>query len=322
MRALLLLLLAFALPTLADGIDNPGTPSAVQSVAITATTDSYPTGGTITTQDVASATVQGQFNQNQTTGTPTANSTVSFAVAGYTTFTLGITGTWTGTVTIEGANAPAGITTSTVWTSKNCRVPGTTLGTSNFTANASNILCNVADYTHARIRATAAMTGTTTIGALGITVNLHAVDLINPVKIVDGSGTSSTLTIKAPSTAPQATDTAAVVTISPNTAYTSPNATTNGASTITAGGTFQTVLASSVTRKFWEFQNVCGKVGNCTAASDNCYLYLASSGSGTTANSIVVGPGSTYRESSGNIANDAVSATCDNTGDHYYLGSR
>lgn len=230
-------------------------------VSSIAPTDSYPTGGTITTQDVASTTVQGQFNQNQTTGTPTAGSTVSFSVAGFTTFTLGITNTWTGTVTLEGANAPGGVTTSTVWTEKTCRVPGTSRSTSNFTLNASDLLCNVSGYTNARIRATAAMTGTVTIGAAGESVNLHAFDLINPVKIVDGSGTSSTLTIKAASTAPLATDTAAVVAISPNSANitVTPSplvvSTTDRSGTITLGGTAQNAMAANASRKGWCVQN-------------------------------------------------------------------
>jgi hypothetical protein len=98
-----------------------------------------------------------------------------------------------------------------------------------------------------------------------------------------------------------------------------PAATTNSASTIVTGGTFQTIASASTTRKSVEFENVCLKSGNCTATTNNCYLYIAASGSGTTANSIVVPPGASYLRANGTIPSDAVSATCDGTGDHYYL---
>jgi hypothetical protein len=99
----------------------------------------------------------------------------------------------------------------------------------------------------------------------------------------------------------------------------SPSSQTNSASTITTGGTFQTIAASSTSRRSLEFQNVCNKSGNCTATTDNCYLYIAGSGTPTTAKSIVVAPGQSYLRSSGAIPSDAIQATCDSNGDAYYL---
>lgn len=98
-----------------------------------------------------------------------------------------------------------------------------------------------------------------------------------------------------------------------------PAAQTNSANTITTGGTFQTISAASSTRKSFEFQNICTKAGNCTATTDNCYLFIAASGTPTTANSIVVGPGQAYLRSTGSIPSNAIQATCDSNGDHYYL---
>lgn len=226
-------------PTVIAGGDGSTAASAANPLPVSsaAPTDTYPAGGNITTQDIASVTVQGQFNQNQTTGTPTAASSITFAIAGYTTVSLGLTGTWTGTLTLEGATAPGGVTGSTVWTNKTCRVPGSTLSTSIFTANASDVLCNVAGYTHFRVRATAAMTGTAVVGAVAVSINFHALDLINPLKIVDGSGTSNTLTIKAASTTPLATDTAVVVSLGPNSAAT-PTIGVNGTSIATLANPF------------------------------------------------------------------------------------
>lgn len=306
------------------------TPSGTQNVNITqvggnavttsvpvssiAPIDAYPTGGTITTQDVASTTVQGQFNQNQTTGTPTANSMVSFAVAGYTTFSFGITNTWTGTLTVEGATAPAGVTGSTVWTNKTCRVPGSTLSTSVFTLNASELVCNVAGYTNVRVRATAAMTGTATIGAVAASVNLHAVDLINPAKIVDGSGTSSTLTIKAASTAPLATDTAAVVAISPNSANitVTPSplvvSTTDRSGTITLGGTAQPAMAANASRKGWCVQNP-------PTATE--VLVVRASGTATATASNILSAGAQTCNSAGLIDQGAISVFAATTAHAY-----
>lgn len=98
-----------------------------------------------------------------------------------------------------------------------------------------------------------------------------------------------------------------------------PTSQTISSSTITTGGTFQTVTASSSTRKSFEFANVCGKSGNCTAVTNNCYLYVGAAGTPTTGNSIVVPPNASYLRSTGAIPTDAVQATCDGTGDKFYV---
>ncbi len=107
-------------------------------------------------------------------------------------------------------------------------------------------------------------------------------------------------------------------TVTANTVPT-PAATTDASGTITTGGTFQTLAAAAPTRKSLAFTNICNKSGNCTATTNYCYLYIAAAGSGATTNSIAVPPGSMYLRSSGVVPNDAISGTCDGTGDHFQL---
>lgn len=88
------------------------------------------------------------------------------------------------------------------------------------------------------------------------------------------------------------------------------SATTIANGTITTGGTFQQIAASSTSRLSLEFQN--------NNSSDNCYLYFGTTGSATTAKSILVTPNAYYLRSSGSIPSDAVQVTCVNTSDTYY----
>lgn len=99
----------------------------------------------------------------------------------------------------------------------------------------------------------------------------------------------------------------------------SPSSQTNSASTITTGGTFQTIALADTARKSFDFQNLCSKTGNCTATSNNCYLFIAGSGSPTLATAILVAAGQEYLRSAGAIPSDAIQATCDGNGDKFYL---
>lgn len=95
--------------------------------------------------------------------------------------------------------------------------------------------------------------------------------------------------------------------------------TTNSSTTITTGGTFQTIANANTSRKSLDFVNICSVTGNCTTANNLCYLYFGS-GTPTVANSIVVGPGQDYLRSSGIVPSDIIKATCDGTADNFYLG--
>jgi hypothetical protein len=94
---------------------------------------------------------------------------------------------------------------------------------------------------------------------------------------------------------------------------------TNSSSTITTGGTFQTISAASTSRKSLEFTNICNVTGNCTATTNYCYIFIAASGTPSTANSVPVPPGAMYVRSMGAIPTDAIQATCAGNGDKYAL---
>lgn len=94
---------------------------------------------------------------------------------------------------------------------------------------------------------------------------------------------------------------------------------TNSSTTVTTGGTFQTVAAANAARKSLEIVNACNVVTNCTTTSNYCYVFIAGSGSPSKANAIPLAPGQGYLRSSGTVPSDAIQATCDGTGDKFYL---
>jgi hypothetical protein len=84
-----------------------------------------------------------------------------------------------------------------------------------------------------------------------------------------------------------------------------PGSTTNGSSTVTTGGTFQSALAASVSRKGCVVQNP-------TTATEPLYVYFGATGSATTATSISLAPGQSVSCNSGPLVltdNVAVTAT-------------
>jgi hypothetical protein len=173
------------------------------------TTDTYPATQNITVIDSGTTSVAGFNNQTITTGTPTAGSAATFALNGINTVAIQTSGTWTGTLRLEGS-----MDGGTTYTGKFSRLPGTSYpGVTTFTANCM-VLANLSGYTHLRVRATAAMTGTAVI-KVSESINSHTVDILNPIRLVD-STTNSTATVKAASTAPAAADTSLVVGLSPN----------------------------------------------------------------------------------------------------------
>lgn len=115
---------------------------------------------------------------------------------------------------------------------------------------------------------------------------------------------------------------AAPMPVIPGSSFSIPNAsaTTDASSTITLGGTFQTIAAANTARRSFEFVNICGVTSACTATTNYCYLFFAAFGSPSkTTDTIPVAPGASYLRSSGSIPSDAIQATCDGTGDHYRL---
>jgi hypothetical protein len=99
--------------------------------------------------------------------------------------------------------------------------------------------------------------------------------------------------------------------------------TTDGSASITTGGTFQQVLPANTSRKTLEMQNICSvAAGGCVATSDNCYWTTVATASATKANSFLLAPGAYYGRLNGVVPSDAISVTCDGTGDKFKFASQ
>jgi hypothetical protein len=96
----------------------------------------------------------------------------------------------------------------------------------------------------------------------------------------------------------------------------SAHATTNDSTTITTGGTFQQIQATTTSRLSVEVQNICGVGSNCTTTANNCYVYFGTTGSASKTNSTLIPPYGDYLRSNGTIPSDAINVTCDGTADH------
>lgn len=174
------------------------------------TIDAAPATQNITAQDVGSTTVTTNANsQSVTTGSATAGSTASFALAGYDSAAIQVTGTWTGTLVSQ-----ISFDGGTTWYNQGLHQTGTAFTATSFTANFSG-RSNTAGATNWRVESTTAWTGTATVKVVA-SVNPSITYLGNNSKIADGTTPSTQATVKAGSTSPVATDTALVVAMSPN----------------------------------------------------------------------------------------------------------
>jgi hypothetical protein len=172
--------------------------------------DVTPATQTVTVQDTGSSTATGANNQAIRTGTPTAGSVATFALgAPWQTAAIQVTGTWTGTLFVEGS-----FDGGTTYYSKAVKQIGTGYTANSLTGNFGGEV-NVASLTHLAIRSTAAWTGTATVKVV-FSLNAHSTYFANNIALRDATTQSITNTIKAASTAAVATDTALVATLSPN----------------------------------------------------------------------------------------------------------
>lgn len=172
--------------------------------------DVRPNAATITATDTASSTVTGQNGASIVTGSPTANSFVTQAVNGSSTARLQLSGSWVGTLLFEQS-----IDGGTTFGAMGCHVNGTAYSTSSITGNGI-FDCEAAGATQIRVRATSFVGGGTAVLTETITSFAGVVKILNSVALKDNAS-GAALTIKPASTAPQATDPAAVVALSPNT---------------------------------------------------------------------------------------------------------
>lgn len=91
-------------------------------------------------------------------------------------------------------------------------------------------------------------------------------------------------------------------------------ATLNSSAVITAGNTFQTVLAQKANRQSLTVQN------NQTT-TDNCWVFVGG-GSATKATSILLPPGQAFTRYFPYVPSDAIQATCATTSDTLYVDTQ
>lgn len=185
-------------------VDASGTTQPVSFPA-----DNSPATQNITVVDTGTTTTAGANGQSIYTGTSTAGSTALFTLSSQESVGIQVTGTWTGTLQVESS-----LDGGTTWSKNGGHQKGVTFNSSSFTAN-FELETNVSTTTNLRIRATAAITGTATVKIVS-SINTNAVYVLNALQVLDGGTTGTKLTIKAASTGPTSTDTAAVVALSPN----------------------------------------------------------------------------------------------------------
>ena len=152
----------------------------------------------------------GENGASIVTGSPTANSFATQAVNGASTARLQLSGSWVGTLVFEQS-----IDGGTTFGAMACHYNGTIYSGSSITGNGI-FDCEVAGATHIRVRATSFVGGGTAVLTQTLTSFAGVVKILNSVALKDNASGSS-LTIKPASTAPSATDPAAVTTLSPNT---------------------------------------------------------------------------------------------------------
>lgn len=162
----------------------------------------------ITTQDLVSTTATGFANQSLISGTPTSGSTATYTVNSIQTVMVLVSGTWTGTLSME-VSEDGGST----YEPRGIHVIGTSTFSATITANVAGSM-NAAGKSNVRVRSTTAMTGTAVVKIV-MSDNPSNFYIANSLKLVDGSATPNvnTLAIKAGSTLSAPTDTAAVVTL-------------------------------------------------------------------------------------------------------------
>jgi hypothetical protein len=134
----------------------------------------------ITARDTVSTTATGANGQQIITGTPTAGSVASFAFSSDCSYSVQVTGTWTGTLVSESS-----IDSGTTWYSTYLHQTGTPYPTTqSFTANlyGKGIATGATNF---RIRSTTAWTGTATV-SITTSINASSTLVLNPLALADG----------------------------------------------------------------------------------------------------------------------------------------
>lgn len=276
------------LSTATDSISVQGVVSG-SPVNVLEPLDIITAGSNITAQDTGSTTTTQFASQTVITGTPSTNSSVSLVLSSIQTIMIDITGTWTGTLSIE-ISSDNGIT----WQPRSVHVVGTAIFSSSITSNVVGSM-NASAKTNVRVRATTAMTGTAIIKFVE-SDNSSNMYIANSLKIIDSvTPLSSTgLSIKAASTLPAFTDTAAVVTIR-DTVTTKTALTFNTPASGTISTTSTQLFASNANRKGLFLVNSSVNIMSCAVGT----TALASAG-------IVLYPGGVWNMNEYSFATGAI----------------
>lgn len=279
----------------------PGPAAKANSLPIAAPIDPdiRPSPATITAADTGSSTVSGQNGAAIVTGSPSLNSFVAQAVNGGSTARLQLSGSWVGTLALEQS-----VDGGTTYGAMACHVNGTVYSGSQLTGNGI-FDCELAGATNFRVRATAFVSGGTAVLTETITSVTGVVKILNSVAVKDNAS-GAAVTIKPASTAPVATDPALVVAISPNSAATTTPlgvTSTDASGTIGTGGSYQTIIAASGSRKGCLIQNP-------TTATEVLNIKF-----GTMANPLTLLPGMSIGCSQGSLVlQDAVTGMAPTSG--------
>jgi hypothetical protein len=228
-----------------------GAGPAAKALSLPIDPDIRPSPSTITAADTGSSATSGQNGASIITGSPTLNSFVVQAVNGASTARLQLSGSWVGTLALEQS-----VDGGTTFGAMQCHVNGTVFSASQITGNGI-FDCEVAGATNIRVRASAFVPGGTAIVTETMTAFPGVIKILNSVALKDNIS-GATAIVKPASTSAQTSDPALVVAISPNNPVTvAPLGVTSSddSSTITAGGSYQTIIAASGTRRGCLIQN-------------------------------------------------------------------
>lgn len=228
----------------------------------------------ITTQDLVSTTAVGFANQSLISGTPTAGSAASFSINSIQTVMVLVSGTWTGTLSMEVSENGG-----TTWEPRSIHVIGTNTFSSSITANVAGSM-NAAGKSNVRARGITAMTGTASVQII-LSDNASNMYVANALRLVDGSATPSinTLAIKTGSVLPLLTDTAAVFSQRPD------NVGTPTQTSVSCASTSTTLLAASTATLFLSVRNP-------TTATQTVWINVVGSAAVAAAPSVDLPPGS------------------------------
>lgn len=229
--------------------------------------DVSPVSQTISAQDVGSTTVTTNANsQPVTTGSPTTNSTASFALAGYDSAAIQVTGVWTGTLVSQ-----ISFDGGTTWYNQGVHQIGTAYTVGSFTANFGG-RTNAAGGTNWRLQSTTTWTGTATVKIVA-TVNPSSIYVANNLKLGDGTNPGTTANV-----VPGDTGFNGIATASATKTYTF---------TTSASGA-QTILANTPTEGFSWIEVVYTSVGSGLALTGQ----FSTASGGTYVNSTTFGTSS------------------------------